>query len=291
MAENFIEGPSFKKYSLLASFLFLIKDINSEEKAYELLLEIKRILQEKVDPDNFIKYYNNINNKGLINEVKKENKDLEIFIDKENITNSTLYIKDFDKKYYLFNKLIRVNFNKNAKLFEYFDFIILYIKMRIYYLYEKNKIDKLVEEIKNEVDYSKCEEIKKHINNNEDNKIYRYFFINLFDNINKDFDIPVELISKILQTNIILLSKDKKVKKIIRNNKNYKYIILTKKDKNYVPIYTKDKKIFYEEDIIIKQLTGIEEDNRLDKIIENMNNKEDNNDIKDYVFNLDLDEA
>ena len=174
MAEKFIEGPSFKKYSLLASFLFLIKDINSEEKAYELLLEIKRILQEKVDPANFIKDYSDINNKGLINEIINENKDFVIFIDKENITKSTLYIKDFDKKYYLFNKLIRVNFSKNAKLFEYSEFITLYIRKRIYYLYENNNIDKLVEEIKNEVDYNKCEEIKKHINNNEDNKIYRY---------------------------------------------------------------------------------------------------------------------
>jgi len=288
MAEKFIEGPSFKKYSLLASFLFLIKDINSEEKAYELLMEIKRILQEKVDIDSFMKDYNNINAK-LLEQIK--DKDFEIFIDKENITNSTLYIKDFDKKYYLFDKLIRVNFSKNAKLFEYSDFIILYIEKRIYYLYENNIIDKLVEEIKNDVDYDKCEEIKKYINNNEDNKIYRYFFNNLFNNINKDFDTPIELISKILQTNIILLNKDRKVRKVIKNNENYKYILLTKSNKKYIPLYTKDKKIFYNEDNIIDQILGIKEDNRLDKIIEKMSNKEDTNDIKDYVSNLDLDEA
>jgi hypothetical protein len=287
--EKLITGPNFDKYSLLASFLFLIKDIKSEEKAKELLVEIKRMLMEKVD-DNFINDYLDINEK-LKNKIYF---DFQITIDQDNITNSKLYLNDFDKTYYLFNKLIRVNFNKNAKLFQYSDFMIYnYIKYRSIYLYENNIIINLVDEIKKEIDNNKCQKAKNYINSNEKNKKYRYFFDNLFNDMDKDFYIPIDLISKILQTNIILLNKDKKFKKVIENDENYKYILLIEKNKNYTPIYTKEKKIFYIEDTIIKQLlenNEEDEDDRLDKIMPK-EEKNVTNDIKEYVSNLGLEEA
>lgn len=283
--ENLITGPKFDKYSLLASFLFLIKDIESEEKARELLIEIKRMLSEKID-NNFINDYLNIN-KDLTGIVENN----KITIDQDNITNSTLYLDNYEKKYYLFSKIIRVNFNKNAKLFQYSNFMIYdYIKNRINYLYNHNIINELVEEIKEEIDNSKCQLVKNYIENNKKNK--EYFFTNLFSNIDKDFNIPIELVSEILQTNIILLNKNKKIKKIIENNKNYKYILLIEKDKKYIPVYTKDKKIFYNDDNVLSQIKEEKEDNRLENIMsEKEVNKEDINNIKDYISNLGLEEA
>lgn len=283
--KGLITGPKFNKYSLLASFLYLIKDIKSETKAKELLLEIKNTLMNKINNDFYKKYLN----------IEEDLEELIIFkyqitIDQNNITNSTLYLNDYDKTYYLFSKTIRVNFNKNANLFQYSDFMIYdYIKNRINYLYKLNSIFELTEEIKEEIDNTKCQLVKKYIEDNQYNK--DYFFINLFNDIdNNNLEIPPTLISKILQTNIIILDKNTKLKKLIENDKNYKYILLFEKNKKYIPLHTKDKKIFYDGDEILSQIKEKEEekDKRLEKI---MTKKEDFNNVKDYVFNLGLDEA
>ena len=284
LTDKFIIGQTFKKLSLISCFLFLIKDITDEDKSKELLIEIKKLLQEKV----------NTNFKNQ--KISQKDTDINIL---EDITSSTIYFKDLDKTYYLFDRSIRINFSRNAKLFEYTNFLLKnYLDKRIKYIREKNKISNIVEELKTQVEEKKCNLVKAIINNNQNNMIYKDFFYDLFNNIDKINNVPITLISEILQTNIILI-KDENIDNIIQNNKNYKYIILITKNKNYIPLYTKDKKVFYNDDeVIIKILSRfyktkpIVNDNRLSKIIEEIQNtKTEKNDIKEYVSTLGLDEA
>ena len=64
-----------------------------------------------------------------------------------------------------------------------------------------------------------------------------------------------------------------------------------KKSEKYIPLYTKDKKIFYKDDNIIKQILENKEDDRLTKIMTEVDNIQDTNDIKNYVSSLGLEEA
>lgn len=260
MTEKILSGPKFKKNSLLASILFLIKGV--EDKSDELLFEIKKMLLSNTRSEGFIDDYNNINkNKKFIN--------AKINIDRDNITLSTIELLEYNKKYYLFDKTIRTNFSKNAKLFTYHKFIINeYIFHRIKYLSTNNKIYNLVEEIKIDAKEQQCQQAIMLIKSNEVDKRYKYFFKQLFNDIDNVKFMPIDLFADILRTNIIIVHNNK-TKDLYEVNEEYKYIILEEDKNNYIPLFTKSKKIFYQEDDIIQKLKDqyYGNDRRLDDIL------------------------
>jgi len=260
-------------FSLLNCILFLTQDIAKDdlgEKSIALLGEIKDLLQSdggtrETDPRLQTINYN-------------------------------------DKVYYLFDKKIRINFSRQARLFDYKNYIEdTYRKKRILYLNYKNELISLVEQIKTKPTPGVCQLAKIRVQKQEKVK-NENFLNNLLGDIYKDFYLPLNFISKILQLNIILIDREgKKVKDIVEHNNKYKYLLLTEKNNKYQAIVSEDRKVFTIKDDLVQDLkkllsTSVEEiitqkseSKGLDKIMQEIENQGQN--IKNYVANLGLEEA
>jgi len=282
--ENLLTTPLEGSFTLLSSILFLTQTIKKEElndKAKELLREIKKILQSKslLPKEELYKNYTNIN--------------------EEDITLSPLYIPELDKTYYYLEKAVRINFTSKAKLYEYSNYIQdVYSVNRREYLLNKNKIIDLVKDIENEVVEEKCQEAKDIIRKQEilENNNFLY---NLLGDLEKDFILPIGLITEIIKINIILLEKIEKDTKVIdiqEINKTYKYLIIMKNNDKYQPVYIKGRKEFnIQEPLIMTLINVYQKENRepqMAKLSDLMADIEPGDkSIKGFVDSLDLEEA
>lgn len=256
--EKFNIGNDMDKFSLLSSIIFLTKE-EKLDKVEQLLIEIRKMLKSK---------------------------------GKNNLRDETLEIPKYNKTYYLFEKAIRVNFDKDAKLFDYKDYLtntdrtFSYVDIRKNYLVLKNDLIRLMEEINNE----QCSEALIKATRKE-KLLYYNFPVNILGNLEKDFYLPEDVISDILKINLIIIDELGEVIKVIENSKKYNYLILLEENDNYRPLYNKER-IFTYKDSIIKNLLNkddIKEKEGLDEIMKDIN-KQDKN-ISEYVSSLNLDEA
>ena len=260
-------------FSLLNCILYLTQDIAKDDlvkKSTALLSEIKDLLQSD----------------GGARESDPRMETIEVL----------------GKTYYLFNKEIRINFSRQARLFDYREYIDNdYTFIRSEYLKIKNRLNELVEQIKNDPEPAVCQLAKSTVQLQEKIKT-KFFLNNLLGDIYKDFYLPITFITKILQLNIVLIDrKENKVKDIIEHNNKYKYLLLAEKDNKYQAIISEERKVFTNQDDLIEELKRLlttsaeeimeqqSESKGLDKIMQEIESQD--QDIKNYVANLALEEA